>query len=638
MSAARGTVTHDAILRRMYDFCAAHGYTSTVQCLQIESRVPYNILPRGVAVDDLSRSVLAGDWDTVLTKHLQGFLLPRALSFAIYELVVEEAAAEGYGAAAKTLLQNSPVFSDMLTFEPTRHRRLMSEAASSACALQPAPIAPAALEARRRRLLEQILAVVEPGDTHQSLQPDLATCVFRGIAGGGSEMLMNRSESTSAPPSSDAAHVASPSARARQLLAGDMITSCPTRIRQRIAFEASGDVPGGVEAMTKAKLRRGGGAPDDVLLTASHHGSLRLWAVSSAAPLTAPSASHLDAALSMSTADASPRGDFSSCFVGVGYRDGAVKVYEAAVLPGPAELPKSVSLRLVRKVPDLHTLGVVSVAFVGQTLRALHGDGSEGVVDTAKSKCLLVTASFDGSMCLLSVLDGRSAATRLVNPHLVSVPGSSVTTTRLARFGDHQMLSVGHDGRLVCWRAGHAAHLAVDKDVKPIDVTAATRRRVQQSTLHLRLEPSETDLVPKDVVVIAAAVDGEAATSYRSSLVAVGLNGCFVALVDVMRGSVRSVVLLPAGYCFRGLCASAAGLAAMTSSSVVASVFMAAADGSIHFASLDGSAIPLVLEPEQSCTAIPTELGLIVDDLACECVGPFIVASSFTQKSLFVLE
>ena len=621
-SGVRDTIKHEDVLRRVYDFCAQHGYTSTLRCLQAESRVPYNIL-RTCSAADLERCVLEGDWDALLSRHLEGLLFPRQISFALYEQVVDEAVAAGYSAAAKTLFLNSPVFDQMRSVEPTRHQRILQHVQSLANSdsVARAPASAAEQEAtmeRRRALLSQILTAVE--FNAPPAEPDLASCVLRGVRGG----LV-----TVAPPRPASTQHLAESSR-DSLLSLAMLTACPQTIARKLTIEPTSTAPGGVEVAAGIRLRKalhdkasGASAAVDVLITVSHNGVLRGWDVSTLSPIAAPaSASHSDAALSICIYEHS---SCESCFVGIGFRDGTVKVYDMSLS----------SCSLLRKLPQLHSQGVVSLAFVGDVRRAVvkGGEGGESYrLDPVSCRCLVMTSCFDGSLGIANVFDSRLPPQIVPDAHVSPGAKNNFVVTKLQRFGMSQVLSVGFDGWLRCW---DVATVTESKVNRPIDVRSLVRRKLSAS--HVDLAADDGELVPSELLVVGSNAHS---SDTNKLLTCVAFPSHFAAIVDVARGTVRSLILLPdASYRIRSMCASTSRVDDSLADQDGASLLMTTSDGSLHFLAIDCTSLMPLMEPTQRCTSIPACAGVLVDDAVAVCVGPATVAvSSFTQKTVFILE
>ncbi|CAD2215565.1 hypothetical protein, conserved [Angomonas deanei] len=170
-----------------------------------------------------------------------------------------------------------------------------------------------------------------------------------------------------------------------------------------------------------------------------------------------------------------------SAWIGLGYRDGWVKVYDAD------------SHKLVRKFEKVHELGVSTVVFVGnKRADALQGHSP-----------FLLSGSFDTTMCLLDISSGASLFQVKDAHHSSFINSICVLPFRIGVY----TLSSGNDGSLAFWSLGKADSPAVERCGNVIPLQRVSPDCGDGVASSLSLLPSTSSAPSRCELVVATNVD-----------------------------------------------------------------------------------------------------------------------------------
>lgn len=483
--AQNSRISHENIIYHICSFLDACGYRHSLQALQAESGVPFNVIR--VDEDDgnesvsgtkrvrppadplpspkgLEKAVLQGEWDTVLKVYVDRLLIPKEIKATLYELIVEEML-ELYGLfhPARALLLSAPIFKYVQENSPVRYARLQN-------LLQRVENAPAMdlgaaegspsyarlkerFQERRASLLRELRELIRflPSNSREPEREKIVQLFLqKQHEGGGGEGEGNKRMRVDGDPQNGDGGAGIISVELPYPI------NVPKRVAQTVSFgddsaavvclplPPSSPVREGDDSTAQMMEQRTAiGFTDGSLgFTDIYHGK------SVKTPPHAKSAGVLTLALDEGGALASDEeggiNPHASAWLGVGYRDGSICVYDCATYQLFRKMEKK-----EERTPQL--CGVTSLGFAGP----------EGAGELHGHHTLLVSGSFDGSLklwdvldgtCLQSVVDGhRSAAINALCSFAGDLMRRDDAVRHTGDIGDFGVLSAGNDGRLSCW-------------------------------------------------------------------------------------------------------------------------------------------------------------------------------------------
>lgn len=465
-------VPHETIVRHIASFLDTHGYTNALLALQAESGVPYNVIrtdentlsSSSSSVLPLSKkgfesAVLSGEWHIVLKHYVEHLLLPKELTATIYELILEEfLELHGLFHAAQTLFKNAPIFLYMHEANPSRYARLEK-------AIQKFDLIRYEEEKRNTLAFAQIQQHFQ--ERRAQLLHDLASLItFSCHPRRPENEFLVKLEVEHAMRLRSGGELGSGTKRNREdLLLNDADTSsfhlfyplvAPKRIEQKVELQVDHaaatcvSLPSHDNETGITVIGRVDGGLDFVNL---QDGTVE----NSVYP--SPVAGVLTLILEQEPEDVSvPSSTFLSPWIGVGYRNGWIKVYD------------SMSHQLIRKFENAHKLGVTSLAFAGP----LPGECEfhHAWIISGSFDSIIKLNSIREGVCLFTVLDShRSSPITSVCSLKCEIPIPDGTAPTSLLVEDFALLTAGDDCRLGCWwmppekegslleRVGHAATL-----------------------------------------------------------------------------------------------------------------------------------------------------------------------------------
>ncbi|KAG5475547.1 hypothetical protein LSCM4_04129 [Leishmania orientalis] len=468
-------ISHERVLRFVYEFLDENGYQQALRALQAESKVPYNTIH--VKLDDtdsscsvvraslsakrfgakgfpaaternLERAVMEGSWAEVLHVYVDGLLLPEEIKATLYEVILEEIVElHGLAPAARSLLLNAPIFQLMKTDAPARYIRLekmiergqrtMSEGTVSNAATR--HVTPEMLQ-KRTGLLQHLKTAIR--FTSEAPVGRLAAALARAAAahidGVDCSARTAPSVSTESPQSGEPTSSAEATTvvmrsrkRSREpALPGDSAwadtflqypLAAPKEIRRRLLYS------GERAACCCAPLPS---ENEELLMVGCADGVIEFVSVATGERIGSP-LRHSDGVLCMAP-DSEDGAGPAPGWIAVGYRDGWVKVYNVS------------SRKLVRRFEKVHSMGITAVFFSGpRNAASLSGHHS-----------FIVTGSFDGSVKVLDIAAGAVVRT-VANSHASAFVHALLPLETRGTVADalrYCFLSSGNDGTLSLWR------------------------------------------------------------------------------------------------------------------------------------------------------------------------------------------
>lgn len=453
-SASSRVISHERVLRCVYEFLDENGYHQSLRALQAESKIPYNVIhvsADGAATSSsakvpakpfasasergLEEAVMEGSWAEVLHVYVDGLLLPEEVKATLYEVILEEMVElHGLVPAARSLLLNAPIFQVMKVDTPARYIRLekmieqgqraMHDGGGMASTAATRRVTPE-MRQRRTALLQQLKTAIR--FTAEAPVGRLAAALARAAAGGSSSLPANSSGGAVVLADADVA----PRKRDRDsTLPGETAwadtflqypLTAPKEVRRRLPYA------GQQAACCCAPLLL---SEQKLLLVGRADGVVDVVDAESG-ELCGNSLRHTEGVLSLAR-DTAEGVDAGPDWVAVGYRDGWVKVYNLA------------SRKLVRRFERAHATGVTALFFTGP--RSVEG--------LSRHHSLLVSGSFDGSVRVLDLAAG-AAVCAAANAHSSAFVHSLLA---LRPVGFHAaptrfcFLSSGNDGTVALWR------------------------------------------------------------------------------------------------------------------------------------------------------------------------------------------
>ncbi|KPI88010.1 hypothetical protein ABL78_2886 [Leptomonas seymouri] len=469
-STSSRVISHERVLRYVYEFLDESGYQQSLRALQAESKIPYNVIHisqdgsdgrAASAVEDrvsphgskkvpskvfarpsehgLETAVMEGSWAEVLHVYVDGLLLPEEVKATLYEVVLEEMVElHGLVPAARSLLLNAPIFQLMKADTPARYIRLekmieqgqhtMSEGSSNTAVMR--RVTPE-MRQRRAAVLQQLKTAIR--FRAEAPVGRLAAALARAAVSGGAS---GNCALTAAPE-------ATQSSRKRDRepeLGGDAAwadtflqypLAAPKDVRRRLPYS------GEQAACCCAPLLLG---EKKLLLVGRADGVVDVVNTETG-EVTGNSLRHTEGVLSLAR-DTADGADAGLEWVAVGYRDGWVKVYNLE------------SRKLVRRFEKAHTMGVTALFFTGT--RTIEG--------LSRHQSLLVSGSFDGCVRVLDIAAGVPVCT-VANCHSSAFVHCLLPLTCVDRSADSRFcfLSSGNDSTLAVWRL-EDQRISVDHD------------------------------------------------------------------------------------------------------------------------------------------------------------------------------
>ena len=525
-STSSRVISHERVLRCVYEFLDENGYQQSLRALQAESKIPYNVIH--VAPDSssnntnpgrkankefaaasesgLAAAVMEGSWAEVLHVYVDGLLLPEEVKATLYEVILEETVElHGLVPAARSLLLNAPVFQLMKTDTPARYIRLEKmieqgqRAANENNAGAPKSTRGVTPEMRQRRtaLLQQLKtairfstdapvgrlaaalarAVAMPADAGTSSGRSNGGAVLSSTSPDSAQLSRKREREQAGTSSADTAW-------ADTFLQYPL--AAPKDVRRRLPYA------GQEAACCCAPLLLG----ERKLLLVGRADGVVDFVNTENGEVAGISLRHTEGVLTFAR-DAAEGGEASPEWVAVGYRDGWVKVYNVE------------SRKLVRRFEKAHATGVTTLFFTGP----------RNVEGLQRHHSLLVSGSFDGVVRVLDIAAGAPVCA-VTNAHasaFVHCLLPLLNTDRSAENTRYCFLSSGNDGTVAVWRledgrAGeHDTGVAVHRVQDPLPL----------SSVHAELR----DAVPTQLYGLRSSAATTAITGVPSSSSGSGGSG-----------------------------------------------------------------------------------------------------------------
>lgn len=484
MSHHSGVISHEEVLRSVYDFFSFHGYRDSLAALQAESGVAYNVIqttssspsaspgrrsasPRA-SKEGLEVAVMDGNWSEVLQVYTDGLLLPEDVRAHLYETIFEELLEVlGLQPAAKALFYNAPAFVVMRQSAPARFarlERLLLDFDAVAWEEQKRTRAGAlSTEVLKRRssVLKSLLSFIHfTAEPYLGKLPTALYLMTRGRqATAGNEAPPPEPKRARTEPSEplphhhgvSAAHTTSgapvPTATAAVAACLGYPLSAPRRVGRSYSCGEQEGTKGvssclilpeaEAETAVAVAAANGGGPSATVALVGRADGAVDFVDARTGAAI-GQSASHTQGVLAMCLDESvAPAGAAAAaCWVAVGYRDGWVKVYNTE------------TRKLVRRFSQVHSMGVVCMTFAGHQ----HPE------ELAGHHRLLLTGSYDAAVKLLSLASGSTLATVRDAHHGAYINALCPLPSRGKE--EHftgAAMSAGNDGTLAFWRVHREA-------------------------------------------------------------------------------------------------------------------------------------------------------------------------------------
>ncbi|KAF5223353.1 hypothetical protein ECC02_003632 [Trypanosoma cruzi] len=429
---ADGVIAHEEVLRHVYAFLQAYGYKNALLALQNESRVPFNTIdvvePKELTEQNasvtstspagLERSVLEGQWHTVLANYVDSLLLPMEVLFDLYEhIFVELLTLQGFVHAARAFFTNSPIFVAMKKSSLARYARLqqlldshknifldeMNKHGNGGVSIE----VKEKREALLRTLQEAINWNTEP---YNGFLP-AALWRLQNDLDGNHRSTKNPSLKRERPDDFSASSLVSSALFLHYPL------ECPKNIRRKIVFDNAERPISCVHTLLPNAADKE--QMFTALIVGKTDGTVDFLDVDSASSVGS-SVGHTDGVLSIAL-DAAE--ESSATWVAVGYRDGCVKIYNAE------------TRKLVRRFSQVHTSGVKSLVFAGVRNPVLSGHHS-----------WVVSGSFDGAIQLLDIREGK-ALQRIADAH----HSNYVLSICILAGKTGGLVTAGNNGTLCFW-------------------------------------------------------------------------------------------------------------------------------------------------------------------------------------------
>ncbi|KAG5475287.1 hypothetical protein LSCM1_03400 [Leishmania martiniquensis] len=475
LPASSRVISHERVLRCVYEFLDENGYQQALRALQAESKVPYNTIhvkpdgtgnahggaqssrfgkPRGTkefpaaTERNLERAVMEGSWAEVLHVYVDGLLLPEEIKATLYEAILEEMVdLHSLIPAARSLLLNAPIFQLMKSDTPARYIRLEKKIEHGQRTISEETVRNAAARHVTPEMLQKrtaLLAHLKTAIRFVSEAPvgRLAAALARAAVGdfGGGNCSAHTAQSgpSGSPQGGEpASHAEATSAgvslrkRSREPALPDDGAWADTFLQYPLAAprEIGCRLPyaGERAACCCAPLSS---EAEELLMVGCADGAVDFVSVAMGKSIGSP-LRHSDGVLCMTLENADGAGP-APAWLAVGYRDGWVKVYNVC------------SHKLVRRFEKVHTMGITTVAFSGPR-------------DAASLSChhsFIVTGSFDGAVKVLDIAVG-SVVWTVANCHSSAFVHALLPLETRGTVVDalrYCLLTSGNDGTLSLWR------------------------------------------------------------------------------------------------------------------------------------------------------------------------------------------